>query len=358
MRGHEFYLLCWCAGLLLGRGKDARTLLRKVKEENYPELYPDAVAQCIFEAATLPIARPPQAWEQLWPSIHQYVDDFLIALEERSMAPDLARRAWTRLKTMILKHSPTWQEIIEEYEQAVEKQKACLEELERGKAQLEKQRDEWQRLAEEREQTVEKQRAGIEELEQGNVLLEKERSHWQQIAEEREVMLAIQQEKLYFKQEDIRERKWWLRVAAGNLANLVFPPNNPEMVRIAIEKAKTKKRFDIQLNQSRLKVKSEHRYTVSFQARADSPRGIIVGFAQAHQPWTGLGLYRKIDLTSEWQSFEENFVATADEDNARIHFDVGGSNIAVEVSSVRLRSLLDGESIKPDLSPMQIGKPN
>jgi SAM-dependent methyltransferase len=50
-----------------------------------------------------------------------------------------------------------------------------------------------------------------------------------------------------------------------------------------------------------------------------------------------LGLYRKIELTPEWQSFEEEFVAAADEDNARIHFDLGNSGIPVELASVNLR---------------------
>ncbi len=101
----EFYLLSWCAGLLLGRGRDARPLLDMVKEDHYPELYPDAVARCIFEAALLPTCQPPRQWERLWLDIHQDVENFLVALERQSMAPDLAHRATTALKTMILKES-------------------------------------------------------------------------------------------------------------------------------------------------------------------------------------------------------------------------------------------------------------
>ena len=43
-----------------------------------------------------------------------------------------------------------------------------------------------------------------------------------------------------------------------------------------------------------------------------------------------------MELTPEWQSFEDEFVATVDDDNARIHFDLGASNAAVELASVRL----------------------
>jgi SAM-dependent methyltransferase len=139
-----------------------------------------------------------------------------------------------------------------------------------------------------------------------------------------------------------------LRVAEGNVAHLVFP-NNPDTVRIAITKAETKTSYDIQLNQPRLKVKSTCRYVINFLARADSPRSIGFGIAKGRAPWTNLGLYRKIDLTSEWQNVEQDFMVTEDEDNARIHFDVGDSDIAVELSSVTLQNLSEAKFVKPDL---------
>ncbi len=155
---------------------------------------------------------------------------------------------------------------------------------------------------------------------------------------------------------DTREIKWWLRAARGNTAKLVFPPDDPELVRITIEKAETKTSSDIQLNQPQLRVKADHRYLLHFRARADSPRNIIVGFAKAHEPWDNLGLYRNIGLKTEWQNFDIEFVATADDENARIHFDVGERDISFELSSVSLRSLEDDKSIEPDLSAMLPGR--
>jgi lysophospholipase L1-like esterase len=157
----------------------------------------------------------------------------------------------------------------------------------------------------------------------------------------------------YFQKEDVRGSKWSLRVAGGNIANLLLPPNNPDIIRVAIGKTETKTGYDIQLNQPHLKVKSNHRYTIAFRARADRPRSVFLGFARAHEPWNGLGLYGKIELATEWKSFQEEFVATADDDNARIHFDVGDSDISVELSSISLRGIPDGESIEPDLSPQR-----
>lgn len=146
--------------------------------------------------------------------------------------------------------------------------------------------------------------------------------------------------------ENIRESKWWLQVHEGNLANLVFPPDHPERVRIAIGKAETITPWHIQLNKGRLSVKSNQHYAVKFQGRADRARRISVAVSKAHPPWDGLGVYREIELLPEWRTFQIDFVATADDDNARVHFDVGGSDDPVELSAVMLCSLLAGQCIE------------
>jgi hypothetical protein len=153
----------------------------------------------------------------------------------------------------------------------------------------------------------------------------------------------------YFEEEDNRQSKWRLKATSGNVADIVFSPDDPERVRIDITNIETMIEHDIQLNQPYLKVKSNHPYAVRFMARADRPRSIIVGFAKAYDPWSGLGLYEKIELTSEWQSLQKDFIAKADDDNGRIHFDVGGSDIPVELTAVSLRSLPDDQAIEPDI---------
>jgi glycosyltransferase involved in cell wall biosynthesis len=130
VESQEFYLLCWCAGLLLGRGRDARHLFDAVRDDHFAELYPYAIAQCIIEAAPLPACQPRQAWESLWPKIQDLVEAFLVALEEHSGTPDLARRALVELKKMILKHTPLWKNVIEDYEQTIAKQQGLIERLE------------------------------------------------------------------------------------------------------------------------------------------------------------------------------------------------------------------------------------
>lgn len=146
----------------------------------------------------------------------------------------------------------------------------------------------------------------------------------------------------------VRELKWQLRVARGNHAQLVFPPEDPELLRVAISEATTRDPWDIQLNQPNLVVKSGCSYKLTFRARADRSRTINLGFSKAHNPWDGLGLYRTIDVTPEWQDHDFEFVANADDENARIHFDVGGNGSSVELSSLILATSPEGMILEPD----------
>jgi len=97
--------VCWPAGLVLGRGEDARPLLNAVKEDRYPGLDPLDIADGLFRAVPFGRCQTLAAWAELWPSLEQLIDEFLLALEEQSEAPGLARRARTALERLILEHS-------------------------------------------------------------------------------------------------------------------------------------------------------------------------------------------------------------------------------------------------------------
>lgn len=103
----KLYLACWSAGLVLGTGNDAQPLLEKLKDVHDPGLYPDVVAEDIFESALLFRCQLPSAWNIIFPDIEQNIEDFLIALEKQSQASGLARRASTALKRLILERSTT-----------------------------------------------------------------------------------------------------------------------------------------------------------------------------------------------------------------------------------------------------------
>lgn len=135
--------------------------------------------------------------------------------------------------------------------------------------------------------------------------------------------------------DDERRADWWLRVAEGSLACLQPSTMGVGVLRIAIT-ATSERPFDIQLNRARIRLQSGRCYSLRLRARADDARAIYVGVARGHEPWDGLGLYQSIALTPEWQSIDIPFHASADEDDARIHFDLAGSTVPVEIGPVVL----------------------
>ena len=145
-----------------------------------------------------------------------------------------------------------------------------------------------------------------------------------------------------------------LRTDGGSTAQLLNPNDDPDWVRIAIERAASRTDSDIQLNRPFYELRANHRYTVHFQARADNPRSFGVGVSAAHAPWTGVGLYRQLQLNGDWQIFDLEFDATTDDDNARIHFDLGESQASVEVADVCMRLLPGGELVEPNLAPIHL----
>lgn len=132
--------------------------------------------------------------------------------------------------------------------------------------------------------------------------------------------------------------QWNISVKDDNEATLISPAQSDAqgVVRVEIKKANTQTGWHIQLNLAPLKVQSRQRYSVSFRARAGNPRNVFLGVARNHNPWTDVGLYRALLLTPEWSSFQEEFMASADDDNVRILFDIGGSKISPEFADLKL----------------------
>lgn len=117
VRTQAWYLLSWCAGLMIARDQDARPLIELCDVEPFPELYPPGVAQSIWNAALLPLCEPPRIWTELWLRVHERVDDFLGALEVASGAEGLAARVRGALVRSVLSSSPAFAEVTEELEE-------------------------------------------------------------------------------------------------------------------------------------------------------------------------------------------------------------------------------------------------
>jgi peptidoglycan/xylan/chitin deacetylase (PgdA/CDA1 family)/2-polyprenyl-3-methyl-5-hydroxy-6-metoxy-1,4-benzoquinol methylase len=102
----RFAYLCWPAGLLLGSGGDARSLLDVMPHERAGDIDPSVVANAIFRSATLPRCAGASAWGDLWPAIERRLSHFLAMLEKRTEARLLARRVVAALARSIFEHLP------------------------------------------------------------------------------------------------------------------------------------------------------------------------------------------------------------------------------------------------------------
>ena len=136
----------------------------------------------------------------------------------------------------------------------------------------------------------------------------------------------------------IDAKKWRLRSARNTRAGLKCLPGQTGAVRVFIEQINALCRHDIQLSLPDQMVKGGERYVLRFYARADRPRRICAGVAQAHPPWQDLGYYEAVDLNVSWKTFQREFVASTSDDCAHIIFDVGEDNAGVELDRVILTS--------------------
>jgi peptidoglycan/xylan/chitin deacetylase (PgdA/CDA1 family) len=97
------YFLSWCAGLVIGRHRDARHLVAALAAEcPCPELDPERVALNLFQAVPVPTCKGPNAWIDLWPRVDSLIDAFLDAFEGQTGAEGVARGARTVLEGRIL----------------------------------------------------------------------------------------------------------------------------------------------------------------------------------------------------------------------------------------------------------------
>jgi len=146
------------------------------------------------------------------------------------------------------------------------------------------------------------------------------------------------------------DRRVWRVEQHGNCRAAAALLGRTPGVRIEITKADSTS-WHIQFNTGGLKLDKNRYYTLTFRARADKPRDIRVGVSQAHEPWGPLGLSRTVKLDTKWKPFRAGFLASASDNNARVSFLLGGSDVDVALSNVRLQpggrqGLLDNESVE------------
>jgi tetratricopeptide (TPR) repeat protein len=134
-----------------------------------------------------------------------------------------------------------------------------------------------------------------------------------------------------------------LRVAGvHNRARVVSLPEGQNAVRVAIEEAGNGVAYDIQLNYGRFAFEKARSYRIEFRVRADQPRTAGFGIARTFAPWSNLGCYRILEAGPAWQDVSLDFVPSEDDQNGRLHFDLGESGTSFEVDAVMVQITSQG----------------
>lgn len=98
---------------------------------------------------------------------------------------------------------------------------------------------------------------------------------------------------------------------------------DPTALRVAIASRVDAPAWQIQLRGPEGKVRAGQAYVVRFRVRADRERDIECHLAQNHEPWANLGLNRRLRIGPTWKTIRLVARATADDDRARLHFNLG-----------------------------------
>jgi hypothetical protein len=114
---------------------------------------------------------------------------------------------------------------------------------------------------------------------------------------------------------------------------------------VEIQRCVTRDVWDLQLRQPGLALKQGTTYEVSFRIRADASRRMAVG-VNTHK-YSSLGLFEEIMVEPVWREMIYRFVPTSTDVASELHFDVGGSTIAVELAGMMVRRVPDGVVVKP-----------
>lgn len=123
---------------------------------------------------------------------------------------------------------------------------------------------------------------------------------------------------------------WRLNTQGGASAQLAAD-SVPEALRVSMGANPGSKPWEVQLMLPGVRVTKDARHRIEFRAKAASPRQVRCSVGMNHQPWTSLGLYRELKVGTEWEVFMIDFAATADDENGRLYFDLGGDAADVEI---------------------------
>lgn len=151
--------------------------------------------------------------------------------------------------------------------------------------------------------------------------------------------------------EDAQQSAWRIETHNGGVARLEHVPDHPARMRVAIAHLPSRVPWHVKLRLASLEIVEGSPYLLSFWAKADAPRPMACGVGQTVAPWALVSPYLNVEVTTSWTHVECPFVAHATESQARIFFDLGAAEAAVELYGVVLHNRSTGLPVTPVTLP-------
>jgi 2-polyprenyl-3-methyl-5-hydroxy-6-metoxy-1,4-benzoquinol methylase len=133
-----------------------------------------------------------------------------------------------------------------------------------------------------------------------------------------------------------RAENWTIVAAEGNQARLFLPTDFSDDMRVAFGAVAGSEAWRVRLVSRPWQMHAAAECFVSFRARADKPRTMVCTCKQRQQPWANIGLHAEVSLTTDWQTITHTFRPKADCPAAVFAFELGGSDIAVEIADIEI----------------------
>jgi hypothetical protein len=140
---------------------------------------------------------------------------------------------------------------------------------------------------------------------------------------------------------------WSVEVHQGSTGRLERVAPDGSHLRVTIPRLVGWDPWQVKLQWAPFQVYIGRAYQVLFQARADSAREITCAVGQNHAPWELVSPYRHFELSPEWMDYACSFIATDNEPNARLFFDVGQADTPFELRNVSVIDVRRGASVAP-----------
>jgi hypothetical protein len=149
------------------------------------------------------------------------------------------------------------------------------------------------------------------------------------------------------REQDLRSVQWGLRMGGKGAAQIKFPADQPDAIRVQVASAPADNKSYVYLDKLHFNIHGQSRYRLSFRARADQPRKITIGANEATGAWRAIGPWYPISLTTKWQEFQQEFRAPFDAEDASILFEIVNDPTPIEISNVVLQDFPSGDLVEP-----------